>query len=54
MFRNVCKHYLIIYGCLKFTFKMVGGIENYNNKEKSENSKLVDPRYLGVFTLTAQ
>ena len=24
MFPNVCKHYLIIYGCLKFNFKKVG------------------------------
>ena len=24
MFPNVCKHYLIIYGCLKFTSKKVG------------------------------
>ena len=24
MFSNVCKHYLIIYGCIKFTFKKVG------------------------------
>ena len=24
MFPNVCKHYLVIYGCIKFTFKKVG------------------------------
>ena len=24
VFPNVCKHYLIIYDCLKFTFKKVG------------------------------
>jgi hypothetical protein len=27
IFRNVCKHYLIIYGCLKFTFKKLGRIK---------------------------
>ena len=55
MFPNVCKHYLIIYGCLKFTFKKVGRIKKKIIKKIfdfyffCENSKLVYPRYLGYF-----
>ena len=51
---SVCKHYLIIYGYLKFTFKKVGTKKKFGKKfffEKEiifcENSKLVHPKYLG-------
>ena len=33
MFPNVCKHYLIIYGCLKFTFKKIERIEKKLKKK---------------------
>ena len=49
---NVCKHYLIIYSCLKFIFKKVERIKIEKLKKKlknCENSKLVYPRYLGDF-----
>ena len=44
---NVCKHHLIIYGCLKFTFKKGGRIKK--NEKKCENSKSLYPRFLGDF-----
>ena len=59
MFPNICKHYLIIYGCLRFTFKKVGRKEKkfekkiwkkkFEKKKNCENSKLFYPRYLGYF-----
>ena len=41
MFPNVCKHYLIIYGCLKFTFKKVGRIKKITKKKNCEKKKLL-------------
>ena len=51
MFPNVCKQNLIIYGCLKYTFKKVEKLEKKDEKKSflCENSKLVYPRYLGYF-----
>ena len=54
MFPNVCKHHLIIYGCLKITFKKVGRIKKKLKKKSlkknnCENSKLVYPRFLEDF-----
>ena len=34
MFSNVCKHHLIVYGCLKFTFIKVGRTKKNRNKKK--------------------
>jgi hypothetical protein len=39
MFPNVCKHYLIIYGCLKITLKKVERIEKDLKKYLKKNIK---------------
>ena len=39
MFPNVCKEFLIIYGCLKSTFKKVEKIEKKLKKKNFEKKK---------------
>ena len=39
MFQNVCKHHLIVYGCLKFTFKKEGRIKSFEKKKIEKKKK---------------
>ena len=55
MFSTVCKHHLIIYGCLKSTLKIRKEWKNFEKKKIKkkkkicDNSKLDETKFLGDF-----